>query len=86
MSALQPQLPEQLSLEMNPEMNPMKNRIALDELCHAVDIEREENRLCRSGCREDCREHGEHIHLPRSPLPSTGTFLFLEWMQFPQPA
>jgi hypothetical protein len=65
-------------------MNPMNDRIVLDEPCQAAESEREDNRLWRSGCREDCREHGEQVHLPRSPLPSTGALLFLEWTQFPQ--
>jgi hypothetical protein len=82
MSALQLRLPEQFSLAMNA----MKNRIALDQLCRVVEIEREDNRLLRSGCREDCREHGEQTLLPRNPLPSAGTLLFLKWAQFPQPA
>jgi hypothetical protein len=49
----QSRLAEQASTEM--DSGKLMHLIA--ELCRAIDSEREENRLSRTGCVEDCREH-----------------------------
>jgi hypothetical protein len=51
--------PHQMHLagQASRETNPTKVKGLLDELCHAIDGEREGNRESREGCVEDCTEH-----------------------------
>jgi len=39
------------------EMDSGKLMHLIAQLCRAIDTEREENRLSRRGCAEDCREY-----------------------------
>jgi len=46
-----------LAEQASKEMDSGKLMHLIAELCRAIDSEREENRLSRRGCAEDCREH-----------------------------
>jgi hypothetical protein len=45
------------------EINPLRARSLLDELGYAINIERQQNRQLRIGCRKDCREHLDPVSL-----------------------
>jgi hypothetical protein len=52
---------EQSAAQASTETVSTRLFILVGELCRAVDIEREDNRLSRLGCKRDCQEHRQ-IH------------------------
>lgn len=48
---------QSLAQKVSSERDPARMMRLVDELCLAIDNELAANRLARSGCRADCREH-----------------------------
>ena len=53
-----------LAEQASTELDSTKLLDLVDELCRAIDAEREANRLRRLGCRRDCKEQADPTPLP----------------------
>ena len=47
-----------LAEQESPELDSAKLLTLVDQLCRAIAIEQEANRLSRAGCKIDCAEYG----------------------------